>query len=252
MKSFRGAFFVLAALVVVGCGTAEYETKLDQAVRRLRIENKFVGIDVKETLIAAIKNEQGTGAKISIRKPSYFGGPAFTEGAADPRQPSQPLKPERVKPPQLTNFPGFQFSYEQKSQTRGFGIAYLYFGAQPADSGAADRVLADLQAANAANPAAAPENAPQTWVTVQADTPDGGSTPWKMISLTGSNVFWIEGNPQADHLAGTFIVWMREQQGFQVFVGLRVSTMGVDLEPLKKLVTASLGTVRVVTPVKIE
>jgi hypothetical protein len=235
----------LVVLPLVGCGTAEYEAKLEQTVKRLKIENRFVGLDTEETLIAALKNEQGTGAKISIRKPTFFAGSAFTTDTADRLNPGQPMKPERVKPPQLPEYPGFQFSYEQRQMTRGFGMAYAYFGAQATDPAVAEKIAADLAAAY-------PEATPPTWNTVQIDTPDGGSTPWKTISVSGPNVFWSDGGVQADNLPGTLVLWLREERGYQVLLGLRGSDSGIDLVELKRLMAAAAGTVRIATGVKIE
>jgi len=238
---------IAAAMCCLGCGTAAYEAKLDAAIKQLKLDNQFVGLDATETLIAAIKNEQGTGAKLSIRKPSFFAGAAFAEGAADPREPSQPLTTDRVKPPILLNFPGFRFSYETVNSVlnRPANVSYLYFGAQPSEAGVAERVASDLQTTYL-------ESAPLSWSNAPATTPSGGSVMWRTLSLTQPQGFWRPGDTTASELPGLFQIWMYEQQGFQVFAALRTTAKDVELDDLRKLMVAALGTVRVVTPTKIE
>ncbi len=87
---------------------------------------------------------------------------------------------------------------------------------------------------------------------MQVDTPNGDRVPWKTISVTGPNVFWRQNQTLADHYPGTLILWMREDRGYQVLIGLRFSQVGIDQDLLKKLMTAAVGTVRIVTGVKIE
>lgn len=250
--TMRGAWLLPALVCLTGCGTAEYEQKLDVAVKRLKIENRFVGLEPGETLLAAIKNEQGTGAKISFRKPTVFGGPANTLDSANPRQPTEKLNPERVKPPQLMNFPGFQFSYEQRMAGQGLSLAYSYYGAQPTDAGVAQRIIDDLQAAIVAADKTATPPPPPSWSNVLIDQPDGTTRQWKMLSTTGSNTFWQEGSAIADYGGGTFIIWMLEDRGFQVFLSLRATNLNANLDEMKKLMTAAVGTVKVTTPVKID
>ena len=73
-----------------------------------------------------------------------------------------------------------------------------------------------------------------------------------MISLSGPNAFWLEGNTTPEDLVGTYMVWMREDKGFQVFLGLRTSKLNVDEKEMYRVMQAAAGTVRVVSPVKID
>jgi hypothetical protein len=240
---------VVAAVACAGCGTSAYEAKLDAAIKQLRLDNQFVGLDVAETLVAGIKNQQGTGAKISLRKPEYFAGQAYAEGAADPRDPSKPLSPERIKPPVLSNFPGFRFSYETFGSVLNNptpNTSYLYFGAQPTEAGVAERIATDLQTTY-------PDLAPMAWTSATVTTPSGGTVQWRTLSLEKLQAFLLRaGDAEAAERNGLFQIWMYEQQGFQTFVALRTSATDEERNQLRKLVVAALGTIRVVTPAKIE
>jgi hypothetical protein len=70
--------------------------------------------------------------------------------------------------------------------------------------------------------------------------------------LTKQQPFWRAGDPAAVERLGLFQIWVYEQQGFQAFVALRTTALGPDLDELKRAMLAALGTVRVVTPTKIE
>lgn len=238
---------VVAAVLCAGCGTAAYEAKLEAAIKQLKLDNQFVGLDPSETLVAAIKNEQGVGAKISLRKPSRFDGQAYAEGAADPRDPSKPLPPERVKPAVLMNFPGFRFSYESvnTAPNRGQYLTNVYCGAQPVEAGVAERIAGDLQAAF-------PDSDPLAWSNTPVLTPAGGTITWRTLSLTQPQTFIRPNDGSTVEVTGLFQVWMYEQQGFQAFVALRTSATNQELDELRQSIVAALGTIRVVTPTKIE
>lgn len=246
-RLWAATYCVATACLCAGCGTAAYEAKLDGAVKQIKLDNQFVGLDVSETLVAGIKNEQGIGAKVSLRKPSFFDGPAFTEGAADPRNPVEPLPAERVKPPVLPNFPGFRFSYEIFNTTlnRPPNATHIYFGVQPSEAGVSERIANELQAA-------VPDAAPPAWSNVPATTPTGGSVMWRTLSINKPQPFWRAGDTTPVERPGLFQIWMYEQQGFQVLVGLRTTMTDDELNELRRNVVAALGTVRVVTPTKIE
>jgi len=233
--SLSSALVLSVVVVCAGCGTAEYETKLDGAVKQLTIDNKFRDLDRKETLIAAAGN-----TKVVFRKPTFFPELAFAEGAADPRAPAEALPIERVKPPVLADFPGFQFSYETVKYNPTV-VASLYMGTQAADAAVLERIVADLQSA-------LPDlETPPAWTTVRVDAPDGSTIACKMLTLTATQTFWIPGNDSPSQLLGTFVVWLRELPGRHVFVGLRTTAKGEPFEQLKKQMAAAVGTVRIVT-----
>jgi len=239
-RSTHGLPFALICSIVVvcgGCGTAEYETKLDGAVKKMRIDNKFRDLDRKETLIATLGK-----AKVVFRKPSskFFPDLAFTEGAADPQKPSELLAADRLKPSLLPDFPGFQFSYESVIR-RPLTISSLYVGAQTADAAMHDRIVMDLKSQ-------LPESVdPPRWTEISVETPDGGTARCKTIEVRSTQNFWIPGNDQYHEMPGTFVIWLREQQGIQVLLSLRTTASGDALETLKNQIAVAVGTVRIVT-----
>jgi hypothetical protein len=237
---------LVAAMVslVAGCGRQEYEARLDSAVRRLKTENKFTGLDKTPTLIAKLKNDKGAGVEVSFRKPARFSGTAFSEGAALPTNPNEPLNANRIKPPFLQNFPGFQYCYELLPGAAGPSTAYLYVGAQPAEPGAADRLLTEMQPAL--------PDPPPVWNTVVADTPEDTKQTWKALTFTSDQEFVAHDNKTPEKQKATFKLWMCEQNGIQVFLGYRWADRGTDATAMEKDMLAAAGTIAVKTGVKID
>lgn len=234
-----------ALLPMLGCGTAEYQEEVNRAMARLKIDNQFKILDTAPTVLAAWKGDQGPiGTKVTFRKPSVYNVQPFNATSMNPGNPAEPLRPERLKPPFLQNFPGFAQAWEKTPIAgRNDSVAVLYVGAQAAEPGVNERVLGELKAAF-------PDLPDLAWRTVDVLTPEGKTVRWNALSFDHEQEFMHMSEPLK--IQGSFLLLQREEQGRQVFIGSRWSDTAGDLNQRKQDIQTAAGTVQVAVGVKID
>jgi hypothetical protein len=240
--------FLPALLPLAGCGRAEYEAEVDKAIARLKIDNQFKTLDPMPTVLAAFRNEQSpTGTKVTFRKPAIYTTQPFNAASKSPRNEADPMKPERLKPPFLQNFPGYFQTWEKWPITgRNDSIVMLYTGAQVAEPGLTERLLAELKAALPDLPAEL------AWGTIDVPTPEGKSVRWNILTFDHEQDFWHLSDSEAVKIKGTFLLLVRDEQGRQVCLGCRWSDTAGDMHQRRQEVLAAAGTVQVALGAKID
>ena len=200
---------LLVLLVVSGCGTGEYESRLTK--RAVRSQN---ALNFNELYAP----QQLPGTSVSVRVPVLFTDSPLVEGAPD--KDGNPVDLRRVKPG-LFELPWLKFTYEgYVDDPQGGKLPYYCY------------VAAVDKAAAGANPDAAwsgelsnKGGTLDPWTDFQGNTPDGGTVPWKKLRFTGPQEFYtINGNGQKQfvQLPGVLEVYLHEEAGFYVLIAWRM------------------------------
>jgi hypothetical protein len=225
---------------LAGCGTADYEARVDEAVKRLKIAAKFTMLDPTPTLVAQLKGGKSGGASISFRKPAFSVAKALTEANADAALGDTAISPLRIKPSFLTTYPGYQYTLETANENRGLSIVYFYLGAQIAEPGVGERVTSEIAAA-------LPNLAPLQWSPLPVDTDDGGKVTWSRLTFTAEVPLALRNRAQPEIYPTTFNLLLREQNGYQVVFGGLWTNAGELSQSAESNFLASAGTF-VITP----
>jgi hypothetical protein len=191
--------FLSVLAYFAGCGTGQYEDKLNRWV---------AGQESRATeKLGAPVAVPGTSIKIRLPTMPYAFVPL--EGSADPR---------RLKPGGLS-FPGWKATYEAQINAGGWKIPYyLYVGTLPlAENDRIQReILNDLEGKLKDTTA---------WTTLTADKPEGGFIDWTRVRGTATMDFVLvdpqkQEKPQS--MKGTYEILYRRSGNQILLLGWRV------------------------------
>ncbi|MBA4017723.1 MAG: hypothetical protein C0483_11165 [Pirellula sp.] len=258
--SRRGALASLAAAglssFVAGCGVSEYETRMDETIKNLALENRFVNLLPEATPLNSQTSTVGVVATIRLPKMIGRNGNAqpllIEEGAAKPEKADEQMPIERLMPPgPLPTIPGFQVCVEAPApSTVGLRTCYFYAGIERADAATAkatrDALLTKLKADLTAKVMAEIANS-SAWVDVQVTSPAPGAPKrtFKQLDVTCQQLFEVRGNA-ASTTAGTFRLLAYETLGHQIFLGWRVPQLALEYQKFMDSTDSAAGTLTVV------
>jgi hypothetical protein len=175
---------LLALFVAAGCGTAEYERRMQARLVELRHQAKFRSLnDVPSELL------EGS-TELTIRLPIKAGVP-MTTATPDQNDTSKPMDARRLQPPFLP-LPGFKLCFEQMIEAKGQQLPYtMYIAAEklpPLPEGAEKRDPVESTLVNQLQTAF--PDGDFKWTDVQCSSPDPTSTPLPGVPPTFGTVLW--------------------------------------------------------------
>jgi hypothetical protein len=220
--TFFYSLSALLLLLLVGCGTAEYERRLAARVAKGQAADKYSELGDPQEL---------AGAGISLRLPRAFTSPPLAEGAADAR---------RVKP-SVANIPGLKRTDEGFIQDSAGGQQpyYCYVGVT-------NGPLQDVAAA-VKNELGGKQGKTSDWSDFQGDAPDGAASPWRKLRFDGDQEFCYKnknGQEEFQTMKGVLEVYLHEEGGQVVIVVWRMPAGiegNVGLARLAPLVAGSVS-----------
>ena len=207
---------LLVLLVISGCGTGEYESRLTK--RAVRSQN---ALNFNELYAA----QQLPGTPVSIRVPVLFTDSPLVEGAPDKDGNTVDLR--RVKPT-LFEIPWLKLTYEGfVDDPQGGKLPYYCYVA------AVERATAGVGNPSAVWSGALSNKggALEDWADFQGQTPDGRTVAWKKLRFTGPQEFYtinVNGQEQYKQLPGVLEIYLQEQAGLYVLIAWR---MPESIEP---------------------
>jgi len=216
----RGRDGVLASclvlLIVAGCGTGEYESRLANRAAHVQNTLNFNELYAPQPL---------PNTPISVRVPTLFTESPLIEGAPD--KSGNPVDLRRVTPT-LFALPWLKLTYEGFIDNPEGGKLpyYCYVAAVDKATLGGENLEAAWNAALAAKGGTL-----DPWTDFQGKTPEGGTVDWKKLRFAGQQEFYtIGGNGQEQfvQLPGVLDVYLREQNGFYVLIAWR---MPASIEP---------------------
>jgi hypothetical protein len=199
-------FLFLFALT--GCGTSEYERRLNTGASKAQAESKWNNLYGPQDL---------ADTPVSVRLPKMFTDSPLVVGVPVG---GKPVDDRRVKP-MLFDFPGLKLTYETLVEDPQAGKlpCYCHVGAVAGAAGQLSAaVLADLQNKG-------PFDQQPTWSDFQAETSDGKTIACKKLRVTGQQDFYTlnkAGQEQYQQLPGLLEVYVHEEAGQQVLIAWRM------------------------------
>jgi len=206
---------IVGLSVAAGCGTGDYEKRLDKCLHDLQAGSKFNGLYGPQLLAET---------PISLRVPKMFLDPPLVEGAMVN---GKPIDPRRVKPFQGP-LPGLKLTYEGFVESAdGLKTPYhCYLLAMKKVPGPMGDPVASLpMLLNTV-----PHDSLSGWSDIQGETPSGGAIPWKKIRMTGNQEFVNlnkAGEERFVQMPGLLDIYVHEEAGFVVMIVWRMPN---DLE----------------------
>lgn len=201
----------------LGCGTREYESRLNTSITNLRRSSVFIDMHPSADL---------TGTPVTVKVPNLFNLPPMVKG--EPVD-GQEVDQRRLEPPVVT-VTGLMLTYEGllADSAGGKQSYYLYLGVVDTSllMGKDLPTLMFRQAQTAFSGTTPLE-------TVTCDTPDGRSTDWKKLRVSGKQPFYyVAGDGKTDfrEMDGVMEFFIRQEGNFIVTIGWRApaSPEGVD------------------------
>ena len=207
---------VLFLLVLSGCGTGDYEQRLDQRhADKIKIEKKFSQLYAPQDV---------PGTQVSVRLPkTIFTEPPLVEGALVG---GKPVDIRRVKPDKLVTIPGLKLTYEGFVENDGVKLpCYCYVGATAASTGEIGDSNGKIQAELAAQP---PHDTLTNWERFQPETPDGHESQWVRLRFMNKKqeFFTVDkaGQGQFKTMPGVLEVYLHAEPGYAVVIAWRMPT----------------------------
>jgi hypothetical protein len=216
------AVMVLAVLACCGCGTRQYQERMNASLQNLQQASAFNQLLYDPTPLAE--------TRVLIRVPKVF-QQSFVEGSVIDGQPVNRL---RVAIPTL-DLPALSITYEAMVPLEKAQVAYYcYLGV--------------------AVPPAGPQPIEPTYALqdVQFPAPHGGDIAWKKLRCTGPQEFYcVEegGKGTFRKMPGTVEIYTHQEGGYLVVMGWRVPTAAEQSTDFSKLAALMAGSL-VVQPKK--
>jgi hypothetical protein len=233
----RVALLVCLAVMLVpaiGCGTGEYNQRLEASVAKLRQLAKFDILKRQPTEIPQ--------TVVSVRIPKTITDRTYTVDSANPNGDGN-IDPALLEPAFL-KLPGtHRMAQASDVDERQVRLPYeLYMSGGPIDQKPAD-LAGDIQMQLAtAFPEAAKDLA---WEKLDCETPIGTKVSWQRMRTKGEQVFTLLGGGQPNTLPGQVQVYMYEDARFFVVLVWRVPDVIAPKVPIDNwgpLVAGSLKT----------
>lgn len=263
--SRRGALASLAAAglssFVAGCGVSEYETRMEESLDELSLQNRFVNL--RPDALTLNDPDSGLGITVTMRLPKMLfpnpnAPPIFLRNKSPkPENVNEDMPDDRLKPPApLPAIPGYQTSIESYVPSSvGFRACYFYAGIEKVDPAMPAKARRDaleksLQASlTAGNQTDAAQQA--TWREVQVTTPNPGEAARKFYQLEVNcrQLFEVRGNV-ANEVIGAYMLLAyetnsRETPGYQIFLGWRIPAAAFARQSYLDSAIAAAGTLMV-------
>ncbi len=208
--------FGLAFSAVSGCGTGEYERRMEQRrVNKLRLETKLRGLYLPQDV---------PGTQVSFRLPrNLFLESPLVEGAPVG---GKPVDVRRVKPDKLMTIPGLKLTYEGFVDTEGVKLPYYcYVGVIDVQGG---QMMEDPSLKMRTELAAQRKGDTVTnWQDVRLEAPDGQESLWKKLRAETQQEFFIldkAGQGQFKSMPGVLEVYLRAEMKYAVVIAWRMPT----------------------------
>lgn len=186
----------LAGLAVaLGCGTDEYERRLEQSVQQWKYRAPYANLSADYTAIP------DTAAAVRLPNRQEFTR-AFNEQSPDPTTGQGVISPTRVQPP-FFPLPGFKVCYEPWGATEATGNVcyYLYLAVPPADA------KFDLAAVAEQLKASVPESEVKV-EDLTLTSPEGQPVPVKRLTLTSpKQLFYSRAVGREEEMPGTLLIY---------------------------------------------
>ncbi len=219
---------LLAMGVVAGCGTGDYEKRLETRASRPQTESLYQG------LYGAL---QLPGTPVSIRIPQMFKDAPLVAGSVD--KDGKPVDPRRISPG-LFELPWLTLTYEGfVDNPQGDKLSYYCYLA------AVDKAAKNLPdpAAGWGTELSGKGGAVVNWAEFQGKSAEGQVIPWKKFRFTGDQEFYSinkAGQGTFVKVPGVLEIYLREDAGQLIVVAWRVPTsieQQVDVAKWAPLVT---------------
>ncbi len=234
---YLAAAILAAALMasVLGCGVAEYRSRVESRVQEMATASEFVGL----------YGAQRLGEKpVSVRVPQVFTSPPLVPGA---EVAEEGALPEEVRvQPGVIDLPGLTYTYEEfVADAEGGRIPYyLHVGAVDATErrfrDPTTRWVRQIESRLPAQPAA--------WEKVECETPEGRVVVWQRLRAEGEQPFLYEnpeGRRRAVNLPGILDIYYRIEGDWAVTLVWRVPSSIAPHVGLEKWAPMVAGTVNV-------
>ena len=204
----------LAALflpVIQGCGTGEYERRLDEGLAAAKANSKFNGLYGPQALPET---------SVSVRIPKMFKDPPLVEGA---QVNGKPVDARRIKPG-LFPFPFLKFTYEAYvDDAAGAKLpCYCYVGAVSKAGGRVRNPGGEIEV-SLKNKAEFEKLT--NWTDFQGETPEGRGNTWKKIRMESQQDFRTldkAGQEKYAQMPGLLEIYVQEEAENYVFIVWRM------------------------------
>lgn len=194
------AAVVLLLGTCLGCGTRQYEKRLEETVKRLGQESAFTGMHPPAQL---------PGTQVMVQLPQFF----------DPSPLPEDTDPGRLKLPSI-EVPDLKFTYEGSITDSEGGKIPFYCYLASSEKDPQRRLQQQFQTAF-------PEKVVR-WEEVDCKAPDGGTRKWKRLQGAGKQQKFYyrdkEQNGEFRDMATTSEFYLRQEGNFFVVIGWRVPT----------------------------
>lgn len=228
----------LLAAIVAGCSTSRYDADYAKALSAYRDAAPFAVLRPQPASFPS--------GRVSVRVPLGFvevvdGPPVVADGP--------PVKPDpsRLRPPFLSELPGYKGTYEQRMVAEGAELPVaVAVGELPATAGRAAVEKTILEQARADE---AFKSGSQAWVDREVVPRDGGPRVWRVLTLVGPQIFesLVAGNQEYKRWDGTCEIWLSadpQQEVIAVLAWRVPEKLSVSLPvPLPQLAEAAARTV---------
>jgi hypothetical protein len=205
---------VLVLSMLSGCGTGEYERRLEQRrVSKSRIEKRLRGL---------YQPQDVPGTQVSLRLPKIlFQESPLVEGAPVG---GKPVDIRRIKPQKLMTIPGLKLTYEAFVDYEGLKLpCYCYVGVLDIQSGQlvqdpGIKIRAELTGQRQ------PERV-TNWQDVRLETPEGQENVWKKIRAETSQEFFVvdkAGQGQFKSMPGVLEVYVYSESKYIITIAWRM------------------------------
>ena len=224
---------LLLASISAGCGTGEYNRRMDASLERLQTTGKF-------TAFLHTSPTEVDGGLFSYRLPKIFDASSKSWAEGNKGEVELPVIKARIQPP-FVDLPGFRFCYEvfPKNNTGEHEVMYHYFAATKSTEKSAAEIADTIQKkVQAKFP-----DASAAWETIQLDTPESTTLECRKISAHGSQQF--DRTPIGKEFMrsdGQFELYLVSNSGYHVLMGWRAMTAVAKETRLSEIAAASVGT----------
>jgi hypothetical protein len=229
-KRYIAMFALLLLGIFWGCGTGDYEQRLDKRIKDLKTGSKF-------NILSPSIDVPGT--QVSIRLPQDLKGPPMTEGA---NVDGKPVDPRRLKP-NVIDVVDLKCTYEGFIQDNDKGKLHYYLyiavSTDPTRKTYPNNLQSSLIAViNDATPL----------TDISAQTPEGRAVDWKECRATGNQLFYYvmpNGEGKFIQLPGTIDIYCHDENGALVTLIWRWPTSIAQSIDFKSWADLAAGCVQV-------
>jgi hypothetical protein len=231
IKKSAAAGAILFLFFCGGCGTGEYEQRLDKRINELKTSSKF-------NILSPPMDVPGT--QVSIRVPEVFKNTPLTEGAMVD---GKAVDSRRVKP-NLIDIPDLKLTFEGfiEDANKGKQPYYLYVAVSSGPT------IATLPRTTRDSLSEKLNNTSELTDDYRAQKPEGGEVSWKQCRSTGNQEFYYvlpntEG--QFIQMPGSLELLFHDENNTLVTLAWRMPAGIEQSEDFKSWINLVAGSVKV-------